>query len=78
MDGGPARFRGDSRRFLRAYAADGVDVLLATHVAARLRERDRGTVHSTMVERLPRWLKARDNRTEILRVIAHLRASLPG
>jgi hypothetical protein len=52
--------------------------LLAAFVGARLRERGHvPAVNSTMVERLPTWLKVRGNRAEILRAVARLRASLP-
>ncbi|AEV82977.1 hypothetical protein ACWT_1958 [Actinoplanes sp. SE50] len=47
--------------------------LLADYVGAKLRERHPREPGLTMVARLPGWLKAADNRTEVLRTIARLR-----
>jgi hypothetical protein len=68
---------GGTGRVLWAFNRDHLD-LLAAFVGARLRERGPAAmVNSTMVERLPTWLKSRSNRAEILRAIMRLRASLP-
>lgn len=54
---------------------------LASYVQADLREESaersaRGLRNSTLVSRLPNWLKSAKNRSEILRGIAKLRATL--
>lgn len=50
--------------------------ILEGYVGARLRER--GTYSGmTLLAKLPAWLKSAKHRTEILRTIARLRASLP-
>jgi hypothetical protein len=50
--------------------------ILESYVSARLRERGE-YVGMTMLARLPAWLKSAKHRTEILRTIGRLRASLP-
>jgi hypothetical protein len=50
--------------------------ILESYVSARLRERGE-YVGMTMLARLPAWLKSAKHRTEILRIIGRLRASLP-
>lgn len=50
--------------------------ILERYVNARLRERGEHP-GMTMLARLPAWLKSAKHRTEILRVIGRLRASLP-
>ncbi|RAY16859.1 TFIIB-type zinc ribbon-containing protein [Actinomadura craniellae] len=50
--------------------------ILENYVSARLRERGE-YVGMTMLARLPAWLKSAKHRTEILRTIGRLRASLP-
>ena len=63
---------------LWAYNARHLD-LLEAYVQAKLRER--GTLAPrapvSPVERLPTWLKTAKNRTEIMRTIKRLRATLP-
>lgn len=53
--------------------------LLEGHVAARLRER--GTVgpfgHTSLLERLPAWVTSAKNRSEVLKAIKRMRATLP-
>ncbi|MGH3658892.1 MAG: hypothetical protein ACRDUA_19740 [Micromonosporaceae bacterium] len=49
---------------------------MESYVSARLRERGE-YVGMTMLARLPAWLKSAKHRTEILRTIGRLRASLP-
>lgn len=63
---------------LWAYNARHLD-LLEAYVAARLRERGRTEPLAPMslVERLPAWLKAAKNRSEVLKTIRRLRATLP-
>lgn len=67
-----------SGHVLWAYNVRHLD-LLDAYVAAKLRER--GEVMpgapASLVERLPTWLKAAKNRTEILRTIKRLRSTLP-
>jgi hypothetical protein len=46
---------------------------LADYIGARLRERGPLWSNQSMVSRLPRWLKAADNRTEVLAGLARLR-----
>ncbi|MBY8871334.1 hypothetical protein K7640_05695 [Micromonospora sp. PLK6-60] len=50
--------------------------LLRGYVGARLRERGAESGGMTLVARLPHWLKAADNRDELLRAIARLHASI--
>lgn len=63
---------------LWAYNVRHLD-LLEAYVQARLRERGEVAPGAPMslVERLPTWLKSAKNRTEILRTIKRLRATLP-
>ncbi len=61
-------------RTLWAFDERHLDILEG-YVGARLRERGERT-GMTMLARLPAWLKSAKNRTEILRVIGRLRASL--
>lgn len=63
-------------RLLWAYNAEHLD-LLASYVAARLRERGPVLGSMSMVERLPAWLKSAKNRDEILRATRRMRSSLP-
>jgi hypothetical protein len=58
---------------LWAYNGEHLD-LLAAYVSARLRER--GEVMDSLIERLPRWIKAAGNREQVLRTINRLRGSL--
>ncbi|WP_067823251.1 hypothetical protein [Actinomadura kijaniata] len=51
--------------------------LLEAYVAARLRERGAWTGSGSLLERLPAWMKAADNRPEVLKCIAALRTTLP-
>lgn len=53
--------------------------LLEAYVAAKLRERGELVpwAPTSLVERLPAWLKAAKNRTEVLRTIRRLRSTLP-
>jgi len=53
--------------------------LLESYVQAKLRERGELVPWAPMslVERLPTWLKAAKNRTEILRTIKRLRSTVP-
>jgi hypothetical protein len=62
-------------RTLWAYNERHLDIL-ERYVSARLRERGEHPA-MTMLTRLPRWLKSAKHRSEILRVIGRLRASLP-
>ena len=48
--------------------------LLETYVTARLRERYRGPSSMTMLARLPRWIKAAENRDHVRTAITRLRA----
>ncbi|MFB7248915.1 hypothetical protein ACFCYX_41580 [Streptomyces populi] len=63
---------------LWAYNLRHLDLLKA-YVQARLRERGELVPWAPMslVERLPTWLKAAKNRTEILRTIKRLRSTAP-
>lgn len=63
---------------LWAYNAEHLD-LLEAYVSADLRERvlERRHDMTTMVERLPPWLKAAKNREAVLAGIARLRKRLP-
>jgi hypothetical protein len=63
---------------LWAYNVRHLD-LLEAYVQARLRERGELVpwAPTSLVERLPTWLKAAKNRTEILRAIKRLRSTLP-
>ncbi|WP_410580731.1 hypothetical protein [Amycolatopsis sp. lyj-108] len=51
------------------------DDILERYVSARHRERGKFPA-LTMLARLPAWLKSAKHRTEILRIIGRLRASL--
>jgi hypothetical protein len=62
-------------RVLWAYNSEHLD-LLETYVAASLRERGDRLGSMTLVERLPRWIKERKHRTDVLRAIGRLRTSL--
>ncbi|MYS11744.1 hypothetical protein GTW71_36165 [Streptomyces sp. SID6041] len=64
---------------LWAYNVRHLDLLNA-YVGAKLRERGELVpwASTSLVERLPTWLKVAKNRTEILRSIRRLRATLPG
>jgi hypothetical protein len=59
-------------RALWAYNAAHLE-LLERYVAARLRERNPHTGSGSLVERLPAWIKAADNREEVLTAIRALR-----
>ncbi|MFD4246830.1 hypothetical protein ACFWP3_35365 [Streptomyces sp. NPDC058525] len=63
---------------LWAYNVRHLD-LLEAYVAAKLRERGElvPAAPTSLVERLPTWLKAAKNRTEVLRTIRRLRSTLP-
>ena len=63
---------------LWAYNVRHLD-LLEAYVAAKLRERGdvAAGAPASLVERLPRWLKAAKNRAEVLRTIRRLRSTLP-
>ncbi|MFE4599832.1 hypothetical protein ACFRKE_03165 [Kitasatospora indigofera] len=63
---------------LWAYNVRHLD-LLEAFVAAKLRERGEllPGAPTSLVERLPTWLKAAKNRTEVLRTIRRLRSTLP-
>ncbi|MDT9694950.1 hypothetical protein [Streptomyces sp. P17] len=71
--------RGDTRHGeLWAYDLEHLD-LIRRFVAADLRERDPWYEHGrkmTVVGRLPAWVKSAKNRTEVLRVIDRMRASV--
>ncbi|MFE5582281.1 hypothetical protein [Kitasatospora sp. NPDC056531] len=64
-------------RQLWAYNPAHLD-LLEGYIAARLRERDatRG-LPTSLLEKLPAWVKSAKHRTELLRTIRRLRASIP-
>ncbi|WP_220090719.1 hypothetical protein [Micromonospora saelicesensis] len=49
---------------------------MSGYIGARLRERGPAPGGMTLVARLPNWLKAADNRDELLRVISRLSASI--
>ncbi|WP_225860809.1 MULTISPECIES: hypothetical protein [Streptomyces] len=53
--------------------------LLEAYVQAKLRERGELApgAPTSLVERLPTWLKTAKNRTEILRTIKRLRSTVP-
>ncbi|MGP3683292.1 hypothetical protein ACTVZO_01030 [Streptomyces sp. IBSNAI002] len=53
--------------------------LLETYVAAKLRERGEPApgAPTSLVERLPTWMKTARNRTEVLRTIRRLSSTLP-
>lgn len=73
----PLWLQADCRgRLLWAYNAEHLD-LLASYVAARLREHGPVLGSMSMVERLPAWLKSAKNRDEILRATRRMRSSLP-
>jgi hypothetical protein len=63
---------------LWAYNVRHLD-LLESYVAAKLRERGELVpwAPTSLVERLPTWLKAAKNRAEVLRTIRRLRSTLP-
>ncbi|SCF44015.1 hypothetical protein GA0070561_0185 [Micromonospora saelicesensis] len=50
--------------------------ILSGYIGARLRERGPAPGGMTLVARLPNWLKAANNRDELLRVISRLSASI--
>lgn len=61
-----------------AYNLEHLDVL-RRFVAASLRERDPWYEHGrkmTYIARLPAWIKSAKNRTEVLRAIDRMRASV--
>ncbi|MFC5749607.1 hypothetical protein [Actinomadura rugatobispora] len=67
--------------WLWAYNAEHLD-LIAGLVRARLRERERdaadgGRRNSTLVSRLPLWIKKAEHRDEVLRAVDRIRATLP-
>ncbi|MEV4184431.1 hypothetical protein AB0J28_23695 [Streptosporangium canum] len=63
---------------LWAYNVRHLD-LLEAYVAAKLRERGdlAAWAPTSLVERLPTWLKTAKNRAEVLRTIGRLRLTLP-
>jgi hypothetical protein len=63
---------------LWAYNVRHLD-LLEAYVAAKLRERGELVpwAPTSLVERLPTWLKTAKNRAEVLRTIRRLRSTLP-
>jgi hypothetical protein len=62
-------------KVLWAYNAEHLN-LLEGYVGARLRERGDFLGTMSMLERLPRWMKSANHRTEVLRAIQRLRKSL--
>jgi hypothetical protein len=61
-------------RTLWALGPEHLD-LLDGYVRARLRERGPGRIHTSLLERLPAWIKNAKHRAEITRTIQHLRAT---
>ncbi|MCD0449741.1 hypothetical protein LO762_11145 [Actinocorallia sp. API 0066] len=63
---------------LWAYNAQHL-TLLETYVSAHLRERGTAApaAPTSLLERLPTWIKSAKNRTKILQTIHHLHATLP-
>jgi hypothetical protein len=59
---------------LWAYDETHLD-FLERYVAAGIREQAPG--NTSLASRLPRWIKARENRAPLVRALARLRASLP-
>lgn len=59
---------------LWAYDQTHLD-FLERYVAAGIREQAPG--NTSLASRLPRWIKARENRAPLVRALARLRASLP-
>lgn len=51
--------------------------LIDGYVRARLRERGHDHAFTSLLEKLPSWIKSAKNRDEIVRTIQHLRERLP-
>jgi len=52
--------------------------LIEGYVRARLRERRHERAYTSLLEKLPAWIKSAKNRDDVLRTIRRLRATMPG